>query len=318
MFKVRFLKKRIPLAVRLQVTNRCTLQCKYCNLWNTKTEEFTKEEIFSLIDQLAVLGAKRISFSGGEPLLRKDIGEIISYCREKSIYPEMNSNGTLVPERVDEISNLDFLKLSLDGPKEIHDLLRGKGSYGQVLAAADSVSKKGMNFGFATTLTKYNIDHLDFLLAIAEKYNTIVAFQPLKQLYRGISDISNLAPSQDKFKKAIDKLIQTKKSGNRHMRNSLRGLKHIYNWPKYKKLRCWSGRLFCIINADGELFPCDRINYNSPLPNCKKQALKLALDQLPQAHCSGCGFCGSLELNYLMNFKLDIISSIRKILDKQE
>ncbi len=313
--KVKFLNKRIPLAVRLQVTNRCTLQCKYCNLWNSKKKELTTREIFDIIRELSILGTKRLSISGGEPLLRLDIEEIVDCCRKHGIYPEMNSNGTILPQKIEVVKKLDFLKLSLDGPEEVHDATRGSGSYKKVIDAADTAFMNKVNFGFACTLTKFNINSLDHILTLAEKYGTIVAFQPLKQIYRGVKDITDIAPPQDEFKSAISNLIAKKKQGNRHIRNSLMGLRHIYYWPRYTKLECWAGRIFCIIDSDGTLYPCDRIDYHLGLPNCVLLGIRNALSMLPQIHCSGCGFCGALELNYLMQFKIDIISSIKKIIN---
>jgi len=101
--RVKLFNKRIPLAVRLQVTNRCTLQCKYCNLWDSKKKELTTREIFDIIKELSILGTKRLSISGGEPLLRTDIAEIIDCCWEHGIYPEMNSNGTILPQKIDTV-----------------------------------------------------------------------------------------------------------------------------------------------------------------------------------------------------------------------
>lgn len=179
--KVRYLHRRIPLAVRFQLTNRCTLQCKYCNIWHTETKELSTKEIFRIIHELSKLGTKRISFSGGEPLLREDIDEIITFCNKQGIYPEMNSNGTLVPKKIDTVKKLDFLKLSLDGPQEVHDAVRGDGSYQKVIEAANISFKNKINFGFAYTLTKYNINFLDHVLGVATRYHTIVAFQPTKK-----------------------------------------------------------------------------------------------------------------------------------------
>lgn len=316
--KIKVSRGRVPLAVRFQLTNRCTLQCKYCNLWHTKVEEISTQQVIDILDKLAELGTKRISFSGGEPLLREDISEIIDYCWKKGIYPEMNCNGTLVPRLIKAIQNLDFLKLSLDGPEEIHDLVRGKGSYKKVIAAADAAYRNKINFGFATTLTKHNIDSINHVLVVAERYNTIVAFQPLKQFCHGVSNFEELAPAQDRFKRAISKLIIEKKVGNRHMRNSLAGLWHIYNWPRYEKLKCWAGWIFCVIDTNGDLYPCDRISYGLPLPNCIELGVEEAINRLPEVHCNGCGFCGSLELNYLMNFRFGILSSIRKIINGRD
>ena len=309
----RMFKERIPIAVRWQLTNRCTLNCVYCNIWNTRARELSYEEIVKVIDELSRIGTKRISFSGGEPLLREDISQIISYCRDKNIYPEMNSNGTLIADNIDSIRGLDFLKLSLDGPEQAHDLLRGKGSYRKVINAADACLKEKIKFGFACTLTKHNINKLDFMLELAGKYETIVAFQPIKKIYRGVEDISEFVPEEKDFKQAIEKLIKIKYK-SKNIRNSLMGLHHIYNWPRYKKLKCWAGKIFCIIETNGDVYPCDRITYKQSLPNCRNMSMKDALRSLPEINCEGCGFCGSLELNYLMSFRINVLRSIQKIL----
>ncbi|MBI4846243.1 MAG: radical SAM protein [Candidatus Omnitrophica bacterium] len=313
-FKCLLLKKNIPLAVRWQLTNRCTLQCRYCRLWNTPAKELNVHDIIRGIDALARLGTKRISFSGGEALLRNDIEEILRYTVEKKIYPEMNTNGTLVKEKINVLKYVDFLKISLDGPEKVHDFLRGKGSYLKVIEAADACMRHGINFGFATTLTKYNIDSVDEILKLARRYNTIVAFQPLKKLYRGFENISELMMEESYFKKAVDNLLLEKASGNKNIRNSLLGLKHIYNWPRYNKLKCYAGKIFCIIDVNGDICPCDRISYNCSLPNITNMSIKNALSLLPEVYCDGCGFCGALELDYLMKLRLNVLLSIKKII----
>lgn len=314
MISVKFLRKKIPLAVRWQITNRCTYNCKYCNIWKTKGIELTTNQIYHIIDELASFGTQRISFSGGEPLLRKDIGKILKYCKLKGISTSINTNGSLVIKKIGEIKDLDLLKLSLDGSEEIHDKIRKKGSYHEVIGAANIAKKEGIKFTFATTLTKYNIDYVDFILKKAGEFNTVVAFQPLKYLYRGLEDMSGIRPSQEKYKYSIKKLIDAKKKGNQHIRNSIFNLYHIYNWPKYKKLRCGAGLIFCMIETNGDLIPCDRINYLEKIPNCVKTSFKEAFDNMPKVHCNGCGFCGALELNHLLSFRLGVLGDVRKIM----
>jgi len=313
--RCRFLKQRVPLAVRWQLTDRCTLKCRYCNIWKTRSEELGFDRIRRGIDSLAALGMKRVSFSGGEALLRNDIGEIVRYAVKKNIYPEMNTNGTLVINKIDVVKQLDYLKISFDGPESVHDYLRGKGSYRSVMEAAEECRKRGVAFGFATTLTRYNIEAIPEILKVARRFNTIVAFQPLKQLYRGVENITEIAPEQEGYRKAVSILLAEKLSGNRNIRNSPAGLRHIYNWPRYKRLACRAGKIFCIINVNGDICPCDRIHYDRSLPNIAAGNMREALAQLPEVHCEGCGFCGSLELNYLMSFKIEILSSIKRIID---
>lgn len=313
--KVRFMNRRIPLAVRWQLTNRCTSKCAYCSIWKTRSEELTTEQIFSLLDELRQAGTMVISFSGGDPLLREDIGKIIDRCKNRGIRPEINTNGSLVPRKIEDLKNLDLLKLSLDGPEEIHDNVRRHGSYAEVMEAAGILKTRGNKFTFATTLTKHNIGSIDFMLDKAREFNTVVAFQPLKRLYRGVEDMTPISPQQDEYRRAIERLITYKKQGNRHIRNSLIELEHIIHWPNYRPLKCWAGRIFCIIETNGDLFPCDRPHYNARLPNCLESGFATALHNLPGVSCGGCGFCGTLELNFIMSFRLSVLRTVKNLIN---
>jgi MoaA/NifB/PqqE/SkfB family radical SAM enzyme len=272
------------------------------------------DQIVSLLDEMAKMGVRTISFSGGEPMLRPDIGAILEETAKRGISTEMNSTGARISERMDALRHLDFLKISLDGPEAIHDAVRGKNAYKMAIAAAEAAKEKKLRFIFATTLTRFNIGEIDFLLETAKRFDTLVAFQPLKKLYRGVVDVSGLVPEEEDYKRAVRKLIGEKKNGNPHLRNSLIGLRHIAHWPRYPKLKCWAGKIFCILNTDGTLMPCDRIAYTSPLPNCLQSGFAGAFSKLSEVACSGCGFCGVLELNFLMSFRLGTMGSVLKVL----
>lgn len=311
---VKFFRKRIPLAVRWQLTNKCVLQCRYCTIWNTQKKELDLKEIISVLDQLAALGTQTISFSGGEPMLRKEIFEILAETKKRGISTEMNSTGASIPDKIGKLKDLDFLKISLDGPEEIHDAVRGMGSFKMARRAAEAAHAQGLNFIFTTTLTKYNINYIDFIVSLARQLGTFVAFQPIKNLYRGVQDVTELLPQKDDFKGAIKALVALKKKKSSCLRNSLTGLSHISGWPLYPALKCWAGKIFCIIDTDGTVLPCDRINYHGALPNCLKQSFHECLQALPDVNCSGCGFCGVLELNLLMALRWGSLGSILNVI----
>lgn len=314
--RVRFFGARIPIAVRIQLTNRCPLQCLYCAIWKTPVREMTTEDVCHLIEELAEQGTKIISFSGGEPMIRDDFGHIIDHAIACGIRPEINSTGLLIPQKRDQIRKLRLIKFSLDGTEEVHDRVRGKGSYAAVLRAAGIAREEAVPFTFATTLTRFNLDSIDHLLSVAQTYDTLVAFQPLKLLYRGVDDMSEIQPERKDYRNAIQQLIDAKRSGNRHIRNSMLELSHILEWPRYKKIPCWAGRIFCIIDTGGELYPCDRPHYDQHIPNCIDEGFKKAFASVPPVHCSGCGFCGTLELNLLMNFQLGILGTLHTLMKK--
>lgn|SRR3989338_1810761 len=316
--KAKIFKRRVPLAVRWQLTNRCQNRCIYCKIWaDDCRDELSTAQILAIIGSLKKHGTQTISFSGGEPLLRNDIGTILNYCQKNNISTSMNSNGALVPQKIGQIKTLDLLKISLDGPREIHDRLANcSSSYQKVIHAAEAAQRRGIKIFFTTTITKYNVNHLSAVLEIAEKFNAPVAFQPLKQLSKNLDNLETIMPQEKEYKEAIAKLIGLKKRGNRYMRNSLYELGYIYHWPKYKRLECWAGRVFCMIGVKGELYPCDRVEYKTELPNCITMGFKKAFESLlDDICCEGCGFCGTLELNFLLSLELRIIETIMKVVD---
>ena len=250
----RFTSKRIPVAVRWNLLHRCPSRCAYCNLWRTPAEEMTFEEIRPLLGQLARLGTTQISFSGGEPLLREDIGEIVEETARVGISPTMNSSGFGLKKRLASLGRLDQLKISLDGPEEIHDQVRNRpGAFKTALEAAELGSENLRRISFATTITRYNVHNLDFMLRMAERFATTTAFQPLKTLYRGVRDEEQPVPAADDYRRAVDLLITEKRRGNRHIRNSMAELERMRHWPDYPPLTCGAGRIFVMIDPDGTL-----------------------------------------------------------------
>lgn len=316
--KIKFLGFRIPLAVRWDITSRCPWKCKYCQIWKLNIKEADTRSITNIISEMKKCGVVKISFSGGEPLLRDDICEIIKFAGNKKISPEMNTTGFGFPEKAKDLKAVDLLKISLDGEPRVNDFIRGKdGAYNCAIEAAEYARKYSIKFIFTTTLTGYNLDCLEFMLNLAEGFKTKVAFQPLKDIrylkHGSLCEIDDrsLFPEEEKWKEAMRRLIERKKRNSGLMRNTLRGLKHIYNWPEYKKIACWGGRVFCMINPSGEVSPCDRLYYKGNLPNCISSGFREAVKEMPALpSCGGCGFCGSLELNHLMNSRYDCLSDI--------
>ena len=206
--KVKFFKRKIPLAVSWSLTNRCNYRCKYCNVWEIKSKELTTKQIFSVIDELAKMGTQRMSLIGGEPLLRKDIGKIINYCKKYDFHVTLSSNGTLISKRIKEIKGTDLLKISFDGPEKIHDFMRQEGSYLDVLRAIKVAKNNSIKVMLITTLTKYNLNYVDFILETAKKFDVGVIFQPVNNILSySEKNIISLSPKIAKYKSVINKLI---------------------------------------------------------------------------------------------------------------
>ena len=121
--------QRTPVAVAWLITGRCNLNCCYCK-WKDErqSDELDTAAVKRLIDQMKAAGVRLISFTGGEPLVRGDMGEIIRYVKSHGLVCKLNSNGMLVQQRLDDLRPLDLLQISVDGPPQVQDQLRGAGT----------------------------------------------------------------------------------------------------------------------------------------------------------------------------------------------
>lgn len=315
----RIFGKRFPLVVGWAITNRCNSKCLYCTCWKTQKEELRTEQIFPIIDELAKMGTQSINFTGGEPLIREDIGQIINYTKSKGINTGISSNGLLVAQKINDIRNIDTLILSFDGYKEMHDAQRCEGSYRYTLEAVRLAKENNIFTRLHTVLTKNNIEVIDCVLDFAGEQGVIVNFAVVEfDPFSEKENILALLPSEKKFKSAILNLIAKKKSGNKHIGNSLTGLRYFCNWPHYRKIPCCAGRIYCRIECNGDVFPCANLVNKVKPQNCIKHGFRNAFMSLSQDNCEACWCDTRIEMNYIYSFNWEAIYNAKTALMQQK
>ena len=111
-----------PFYASFKVTHKCTLRCSFCNVWMEKTPDLKKEDVFKVLDNIGNSSVALLSLEGGDPLMRKDLGEILEYAYQKPFYLFFTTNGHLLDKRPMEEygKNIDYLHISID---EGHDNL---------------------------------------------------------------------------------------------------------------------------------------------------------------------------------------------------
>ncbi|MFW5989160.1 MAG: radical SAM protein [Desulfosudaceae bacterium] len=295
--RARFFKKKAPLVVGWAITDRCNRQCSYCDLPRQPRPEASTRQALGIIDHLAEMGTWSISFTGGEPLLRRDLGSIIEHAHQRGLETKVNSNGALVPARIEELRGLGRMNLSLEGPEEIHDAIRGKGSFREVQAAAEAARSAGIKITFATVLTRLNLEAVDYLLDKAAQGRERVLFQPATPWRLGGSRQNQLVPEQEACRAAMARLISKKKKGEQAIANSLAGLRHLYHWPRPKIMSCASGWISCRIEPDGEVRYCSREPFPFTPGNCLSVPLERAFGNLTPVACHECWCAGRVDLN---------------------
>jgi len=300
--------KRTPLFVSWEITRQCNARCKYCNIWDDSSKELDTGQVLSIIRELSILGTWMIHFTGGEALLRSDFGEILRYCRQRGILTSLNSNGALVPARIDELTTLRVLAISIDGPEEVHDSARGVGSYHKAMDALAVARDRGIQIRLLTVLSKQNLDAVDFLLEKAMEFNATVVFQPATELLLGGQGLNPMSPEVKRYRRKIEELIVKKKGRqSRYIANSLSGLKFLHDWPDMKPILCLARLVSCRIESDGSVLICFRNLTQKRGLDLRSNSMKDVFERLPSVHCNQCYCAPGVELNCLLSLKFDTI-----------
>lgn len=319
LIKAKIQNKYIPLTVIYNITDRCNAGCKYCYLEYYKRGilEPTKEQIFAVVDKLKKMGNKRISLGGGEPLVRQDIGEVISYIKKQGIDCIINSNGILVPQKINLLKKVDALCISLDGKEEVHDLYRGQGSFNKALAAIKSARKNGLVVHTNTVLNKSNLGSIDYILKLAKTHHFLAEFNLLIGYLSDKSRPTLKADNQD-LKKAIKKIIDYKKRGYPVLM-SAKAYQYALSWPSYeieeirggepdfKHIKCFAGKYFCVIDTDGRVYACPHLIGKVKAIDCYQEGFTKAFNNLLIDDCKSCYQVYHNEFNLLFNLDLSVI-----------
>lgn len=159
-------------------TRRCNLKCIHCYAHAKDTsfkDELSTDEGKALLDDLAQFGVPVILFSGGEPVMRKDLPELARYAVEHGMRAVISTNGTLItPEkaRLFKEIGLSYVGISLDGMEEVNDRFRGaKGAFQNALNGIRNCQEAGIKVGLRFTINKLNATEIPAIFDLLEDLN---------------------------------------------------------------------------------------------------------------------------------------------------
>jgi len=165
-----------PFLIVWDVTYACNLRCKHCyaNAGKPLTDELTTEEALKVVDTLGEAGVAALAFSGGEPLVRKDILKLIDRGKDYEMHVSIATNGTLLTkENVKKLEEhgLDFIQISLDGTKDAHEAFRGiPGIYERTVEGIKNAVESGVTTCISMTATKLNYKDVPKVMDLAEEF----------------------------------------------------------------------------------------------------------------------------------------------------
>jgi len=260
-------------AVTLEPDWKCNARCNFCNRWRkVNLNILSKSEIFKIIDDIKGAGGKTIVLGGGEPLLRRDIFEIIQYAKSKNLSVVMNTNGQLLPRVAGRLAKvkIDGVIVSIDSPNpSIHDEIRGvKGIFEKALEGSIKLKEYGVSVTIGGVLTKDTLSDMEGLIDLAAENKLGVRFQPVHQeplnnLFSKNADLGFSDYTEEDIRKRIDKMITHYESRIGPMSwvdKVYYALCPIFlkNPQKFLSIKCTvAARNRYFIDPEGNVFPCE-------------------------------------------------------------
>jgi MoaA/NifB/PqqE/SkfB family radical SAM enzyme len=232
------------------------MQCVFCDWWKQETSELSTTQALKAIDEVCGLGVSLFDLSGGEPLLRRDISILARRAASYGCLVSLNTNGTLVtPSQSAELAEfLDVVVVSLDGPKAIHDRIRGvPGTFDRALTALSLLKDSGLRVGVNSVITPWNIAVLPGFLEDLRSMVDYVQIQPIHPFPPPRQNI----PSSATLERLLTYLQQLRHQDPGFLavpEDFIQGFEAFFQ-AKSPKI-CHAGGLYVAIDPQGNLLAC--------------------------------------------------------------
>ena len=276
-------------------TRACNYDCLYCSFASNPNavNEIDTKGGMRIVDELHEMGAKWFGLSGGEPLVRKDIFEIIAHAKGLGMNVSLITNGYYVKgEILDKlVKNEVMTAVSLDGKQETNDLTRGKGSYATAIKAMENLSKNGIFDCIVTTLNKRNCSEVEHIVELGHMYNaTRVVYHNYIPVGRAQEHLE-LAPTPQQYEVVMNKIYDLMQEYKGKLSINVycpffariakeRDMPDFDYWFNNEFLgQCFIGSRYMGLLENGDIRPCG-FNEGYRMGNIKRKSMSEIWDEM--------------------------------------
>jgi len=187
-----------PVLCNYYVTYRCNASCSFCDIWEKPSPYVTLKEVDENLIALKKLGVKVIDFTGGEPLLNRELPEFLALAKEKGFITTVTTNGLLYPKYAEVLKGkIDMLHFSLDSAdREKHNASRNVNCYDHVMDSIRIAKELGEKPDILFTVMPGNISEIETVYhEISIKNDLVLILNPIFN-YNGISEVDDFTTEQ--------------------------------------------------------------------------------------------------------------------------
>jgi AdoMet-dependent heme synthase len=285
-----------PRLIAWEITRRCNLSCIHCRAGAEDVDyqgELSTEEALAFIDDVASFAKPILILTGGEPLYREDIWELITHAREKGLTPVIGTNATLITDEIARKmhdTGITRISVSIDFPTaDEHDGFRRQpGCFEQSLAGIKIAQEHGVDVQINTTVTKLNAHRLEDMLALTEKIGA-VAFHIFMLVPTGRgSEIADQELPPEEYERVLNWAYDRSKDSKIHFKPT--DAPHYYRIIRQRAKEegrevtaetygfealtrgCLGGITFGFVSHVGDVQPCGY--FDMPVGNIREQSFK--------------------------------------------
>jgi pyrroloquinoline quinone biosynthesis protein E len=251
-----------PLALVAEITHRCPLHCVYCSNpleLSQRARELSTAAWTRVLSEAGKLGVLQVDFTGGEPLARRDLAELIRAARGAGLYASLITSGIPLDEkRLEELvrAGLDHLQLSFQGAREESaNEIAGAQAHAQKLCVAEWVKRHRIALTLNFVIHRQNLDQLEEMVELTKAIGPArVEFAHVQYYGWAFANRESLLPTR----RQLDRSLEILKQAEEELRGRIR-VEYVVPdyYAKYPKacMGGW-GRKIMLITPAGEALPC--------------------------------------------------------------
>ncbi len=251
-----------PQTVFWDITGACNLRCLHCYGLDSgrSARELTTVEALRVIDEMAACGVEAVSFSGGEPLMRRDFLDLAEHaCRQSFKSVGVATNGTLIDaDKARRLRQIGInVQVSIDGDRaEIHDRIRGvPGAFDRAMAGIRALREAGCLVEVCTSVSKLNVERIPAIIDLMERLGVAkYRVQGMVPMGRGLDHKHGLQVSPARMKELVA-YLEARQIQVSSYNFTLRS-------PPAEPVdfcglgACSAGASICSITSEGRVVPC--------------------------------------------------------------